>query len=135
MGEEEIGVGKEILSHCGKCKEPTQHKILTMTKTGKIGKCQCLTCKAKHNYRDPEKVAKRAAAKKAEPTAEELWTAAIATVTGEAIPYAMEKTYAEGDFIEHEKFGKGVVETAENKRINVIFEESAKLLVHNWIRK
>ena len=41
---EAIGVAKEVLSYCGKCKMPLAHVILDMKTESTIGKCQCNTC-------------------------------------------------------------------------------------------
>ena len=80
----EIEVGKEILSFCGKCKEPTNHIITSLNKKGGADKRECQTCKALHKYRDPEKVKKagtRRAAKKTA-SAAEVWNEAMAAAKG-----------------------------------------------------
>jgi len=130
--KEEIGVGKEVLSYCGKCKLPSAHVILDMKDETKIGKCQCKTCKAKHNYRDPDAPVKKRATTTRKPTIsiEEIWKSAVAKTDGKAKPYTMDKRFEEGDLIDHSTFGKGVVmKLVLDNKIEVQFEESSKLLI------
>ncbi len=124
--KEELGVGKEVLSYCGKCKLALAHVIIDMKNDTTVGKCQCKTCSAKHNYRDPDAVTK----KKTTPSEAEIWKEALAKTDGAAKPYAMDKSFEEGDLIDHETFGKGVVmRLAIDDKIEVQFEDALKLLV------
>jgi hypothetical protein len=45
-------------------------------------------------------------------------------------PYAMTARFAKGAFIQHAKFGKGVVVEVEGPRVEVLFEEGTKKLGH-----
>lgn len=133
MSDEVITVGSEIYSYCGKCKEPTTHVVLNMLDEESMGKLQCPVCKAKHNYRDPEKVAAKlaAAAAKIQPTPEEIWKAAMEKSGGNCRAYAMTEAFVAGEVIEHPTFGKGVVDVLiDNNKINTIFEDGVKLLMH-----
>ena len=49
----ELSVGKEVLSHCSKCKLILAHIIVTMKDTKTPDKVQCKTCKATHAFKDP----------------------------------------------------------------------------------
>jgi hypothetical protein len=113
---------------------PTKHIVNTLNKKGTVDKCQCQTCKALHKYRDPDKPVKPRATKtkKAEIPPEAVWSEAMAAAKGPATPYKMSAEFAKGDVIEHPMFGRGIVEEliADNK-IQVVFEESGKLLAHN----
>ena len=46
-------------------------------------------------------------------------------------PYAMDHKFAEGDIIDHVKFGPGIVEKVVDDKIEVIFRHEIKTLVHN----
>lgn len=132
MANEEIAVGKEVLSYCGKCKLPLAHIIVSMKDETKIGKCECKTCSANHNYRDPEgvgkKKTKRGTKKEAVPV-EKLWQEALSNAQGEPKAYSMDAKFEEGDLIDHPTFGKGVVEKLiENNKIQTLFEHGMKLL-------
>lgn len=131
---EEIGVAKEVLSYCGKCKLALAHVIVDMKTERKIGKCQCKTCKALHNYRDPVAMAQKQRAKtaaaKPKASAEGAWKAAMASSKGVAKPYAMDKSYKEGELIQHGTFGPGVVkQRIQDNKIEVQFKEALKLLI------
>jgi len=135
--DKENGLGKEVLSYCGKCKMPAAHVVVSLNKKGIVDKCECQTCKAVHKYRDPEKpVAKRASKKRAparkSASIEELWNEAISKAGETAKPYAMQADFEEGDLIEHSSFGRGVVqELVGHNKMKVIFEVAEKLLVCN----
>jgi hypothetical protein len=45
-------------------------------------------------------------------------------------PYAMAATYAKGAFVQHAKFGRGVVLGVEGPRVVVLFQEGQKKLGH-----
>ena len=130
-GEE---IGKEILSWCTKCGEPTPHTIVTLLKKGGPNKCECEKCKASHKYRDPEKPPKKrkkAASKKSVPV-EVIWNEAMAGTEGPSKPYKMNAEFAQGDLIDHPAFGQGVVaELVGTNKIKVIFESAEKLLACN----
>lgn len=131
--KEEIGVAKEVLSYCGKCKLALAHIIVDMKNETTIGKCQCKTCSAKHNYRDPEAVAKKkttTTTRKPVISEAEIWQSAVSKTDGRAKPYGMDKSFNEGDLIDHATFGKGVVmKLIIDDKIEVQFEEASKLLV------
>lgn len=132
--EKENDLGKEVLSYCGKCKMPTNHIVTTLNKKGAVDKCKCQTCKALHKYRDPDKPVKPRAtkAKKAEIAPEVVWSEAMSGAKGPPKPYKMSGEFAKGDVIEHPMFGRGIVEELiSDNKIQVVFEESGKLLAHN----
>ena len=135
--DNEIALGKEVVSYCGKCKMPLGHVIVTLNKRGHVGRCQCMTCKAVHAYRDPDKPVKapgtgKRGSKKDAVSAEVTWANAVSNAKGTAKPYKMSAEFSRGDLIEHPMFGKGVVEEVMTQtKIKVIFETSAKLLVQN----
>lgn len=140
---DEISVGKDVLSYCGKCKLALAHVIINMKEANKIGKCECKTCHAKHNYRDPEALNKPSkkkggsrSRKKAEKPVGDLWKEALATAGGTSQPYSMDKKFSEGDLIEHSFFGRGVVEqNIESNKIKILFEQGIKILIHNQVNE
>lgn len=133
---DEIGLGKDILSLCGKCKMPMGHIIVSMSKDGKIEKCQCQTCKAVHKYKDPDAPKKKTRVSTKKPTIsnEEKWRDAQTKTKSSAKPYKMTSNYSMDDVIEHPSFGRGVVlEVVGADKIKVIFEASEKLLICNRV--
>lgn len=67
---------------------------------------------------------------------EEGFRARLATAdSSTAKPYVMADDYSPGELILHPQFGVGIVATIVGpKKIHVIFEESSKILVMNYIQ-
>ncbi len=132
---EELSVAQEILSYCTKCKLALAHTIVTLKEPTIVHKVKCNTCKAIHVYRDPEtketqRKATKARAKKA--TITEIWKKALNTANKGEKSFSIRDTFEVGDIINHTKFGKGVVlSILDGDKIEVIFEEDSKLLVHS----
>ena len=47
------------------------------------------------------------------------------------VPYAMVTKYERGALVSHPKFGRGIVTSVEDRRVDVLFEEGAKKLSHD----
>jgi len=130
-----LQVGKEVLSHCNKCKLPLAHIIVSMKSQKTIGKVICNTCKATHVYKDPNKVKKKKAStrktKKTESHLEQ-FNNAIKAASDKMQNYSLKTQFYKGDLIQHPKFGKGVIEkTLDTNKIMVIFEDQIRTLIHN----
>lgn len=132
-----IGVGKDVLSYCTKCKLALAHTIVTMKNENTIGKVKCNTCDATHAYRDPSKVKARSKKAKAKQTnssesVADIWMNAINNSTAKSQDYNMKKGFQKGDIIDHPKFGPGVIDKLiDNDKIQVIFRHDIRTLVHN----
>lgn len=137
-----IGVGKEILSKCSKCKLILAHIIVTMKSVTEPDKVMCKTCKSTQSFKDPsakkkktsvERVikAKRAGGRKSTETVGELWNKAINKMTGSSKEYSMKSSFQMGDVIEHPTFGQGVVEKLiDDNKIEVLFQDDYRTLMH-----
>jgi hypothetical protein len=133
-----LGVGKEVLSLCNKCKLTLAHIIVTM-KTDKVPhKVQCKTCNGTHSFKDAtlEKIKKsgsrRVTKKKTGPAVADLWQAAVNDPTKEHHKYSPRTAFHEGDVIEHPTFGAGLIEKLiDHDKIQVIFRSDIKTLIHN----
>jgi hypothetical protein len=133
---QELAAGKEVLSYCGKCKLALAHVIVNMKSAKTIGKCECKTCKAQHNYRDPEAAKKKKAPrtprepKKPAIPIEQQWKEALDQAAAPARPYSMKEKFVQGEVIEHSMFGKGVVtELVSDNKLKVLFQQETKLLI------
>lgn len=139
-----IGVGKEILSQCNKCKLILAHIIVAMKNSTDPDKVMCKTCKGTHSYKDPaekkkkvtiEKVIKNArvsSGKKITQSVAEIWSDAIAKSTSPVVNYSIRTAFTKGDVIEHPTFGQGIVERLiDNNKIEVLFKDEYKTLLHN----
>ena len=133
----EIGVGKEILSFCNKCKLTLAHTIVTMKSNKSIGKVTCNTCKATHAYKDPSKVKSKnvknnTKKQNREESISDIWMDAINKATAKSQNYSPKKKFSIGDIIDHTKFGPGVIDRLiDNNKIEVIFRHDIKTLMHN----
>lgn len=132
----ELGVGKEVLSYCSKCKLTLSHLIVAMKSPKTINKVVCKTCKATHSYKDPNKASKKKVIphrKKAEMrNNEKTWEEALKQSSIKMVEYSPKTKFIKGDLINHPTFGKGVIEKLVDKnKIEVLFKENRKTLVHN----
>ncbi|MBY0414728.1 MAG: hypothetical protein K2Q18_11205 [Bdellovibrionales bacterium] len=137
-----IGVGKEILSNCSRCKLILAHIIVTMKSATDPDKVMCKTCKATQSFKDPSakkkktSIAKvistaRSGGKKSTETVGELWNKAISKSTGGQKDYTIRGSFQTGDVINHPTFGQGVVEKLiDNNKIEVIFQDDYRTLMH-----
>ncbi len=135
-------VGGSCDAWCTKCKLILEHRIIAMDGT-KPKRVECTTCKGHHNFRADapgtraSTTRKRATSgsrtTKTRTTRRGSWS----TLVGErdqsaARPYKISATFEEEELIDHSRFGMGIVMNAmPGKKIEVLFEDGKKLLVHS----
>ena len=129
--------GADIDSYCGRCKMMLAHVIHAMDGE-KPGRVECKTCGALHKYRPKAPGTRKTAVKKATSsktpqTTESEYELKMAELdVSKAKKYAFQDTYAEGDLIDHKKFGTGLVTGMVGiGKMNVMFREGTKLMVHS----
>ena len=132
----EIGVGKETLSYCSKCKLTLSHIIAAMKDLDTIAKVICKTCKSTHSFKDPNKASKKKVVshrKKTEMKSNSKdWEEAIKQSSSVPQTYSPKGKFGKGDLISHPKFGHGIIEKLLDKnKIEVLFKDNRKVLVHN----
>ena len=132
----QIGAGKDILSYCNKCKLALSHVIVVMKDELTPGKVQCNTCRNVHQFKDPSTVKKKTTRKKSTRKAavpiSEIWSKQMSENKNKSIKYTPQTTFAKGDILDHPSFGPGIVEkNIDSNKIEVLFENSIKMLVHN----
>ena len=134
----QLGVGKEVLSYCNKCKLTLAHLIVTMKSETTIGKVQCKTCQGTHAYKDPSnvKASKTKRGKKAKASTKEsisdIWMDRVASASSKSQKYNIKTKFELGDIIDHPKFGPGVIDKLiDADKIQVIFRHDIKTLIHN----
>jgi hypothetical protein len=138
--------GEVIGAHCTRCREIRNHIIVAMVGE-KVVRVECNTCGGVHNYKSPPepRAARTPAAGKASPGKsgappssprrnpgaadraewEELTRSLSA---GQAIPYAMTRSYQINDLLAHPLFGLGIVRSRGSNKIEVLFQDGKKLL-------
>ena len=134
----QLGVGKEVLSYCNKCKLTLAHLIVTMKSETTIGKVQCKTCQGTHAYKDPSavKASKTKRGKKAKASTKDsiadIWMEKVASSSSKSQKYNIKSKFELGDIIDHPKFGPGVIDKLiDADKIQVIFRHDIKTLIHN----
>lgn len=136
----QLGVGKEVLSYCNKCKLTLAHIIVTMKSDTVIGKTMCKTCNGTHAYKDPSavkagKTVRGSRVKKKGTTTEsisDIWMEKIAGATSKSQTYSPKTQFMLGDIIDHPKFGPGYIDKlVDADKIQVIFRHDVKTLIHN----
>lgn len=140
---QQLGVGKEALSYCNKCKLTLAHIIVTMKTLSEPDKVMCKTCKGTHGYKDPSAPAKKAATARilkpkipgkrpAGVPIEELWTQAMNKTNRHSKEYTIKGNFEQGDLIAHPTFGPGIVEKVfDSNKIEVLFRDDFRTLIHN----
>ena len=96
MTDQKIEVGQDVLSYCGKCKLALNHVIMAMKDENTIGRCECLTCHAKHLYRNPDAPVKKTGTRKKKEVAipiDQIWAAEINKASGRAKGYSTKDEY------------------------------------------
>lgn len=135
----QLTVGKDVLSYCNKCKLNLGHIIVAMKDVKHIAKVKCNTCGTLQAYKDPSVSSKqnKTRTKKTSIAASkvisvsDLWMDKMSSTKNKSTPYAMDGKFAQGDIIDHSKFGPGIVEKVVDDKIEVIFRHEIKTLVHN----
>lgn len=137
----QLSVGKEIVTHCSKCKLDLAHIIVVMKDQFSPLRVQCKTCGSNHSFKEKKApAAKRVASprstsSKPRVSSEEkllnIWEAAMKDASKTPVPYSIKTKFIEGQVIEHPTFGPGVVDRAiDANKIEVIFRTATKVLIH-----
>jgi hypothetical protein len=124
-----IRPGDDVVTYCGRCKAERTHQIVALKADGAPADVICRTCGGQHRFRPEKKEptasaarAPRKSTRKSEPLGE--------APAGAARPYSPRATFAEGDWVDHPKFGQGKVTQARDGKIEVRFESGPRLLLH-----
>lgn len=137
----QLGVGKEVLSFCNKCKLNLAHLIVTMKDNNAPDKVMCKTCKGTHAFKDQAaakaksttlpKSLKSSKSKGPSKSVAEIWQDAINKNTMNPKSYSIKDTYLMGDLIAHPTFGDGLVEKViDRNKIEVLFKDDYRTLIH-----
>lgn len=137
-------VGKSFYAECKKCGTERYHTVLALP-TANSAKLKCEVCGGQKTWKAPKaagakKTGPRGAAAKAKANAEAARSAAHQSEyetlmkTAESIPaqtYNMKNKFEKDQRVEHSKFGTGVIRTVQPDRIEVVFQDEVRNLVHN----
>jgi hypothetical protein len=133
-----LGVGKEIVTYCSKCKLDLAHTIVVMKDDVTPLKVECRTCGSIHNFKAKgsatakKKTKTRAPRRSAEEKNISLWEEAMSKNETEPVKYSIKSNFSAGQIIDHPKFGQGVVDKLiDADKVEVIFRTTTKTLIHN----
>lgn len=131
-------VAKSFHTFCKKCDVDRYHKVLAH-KSETSAKVECEVCHAKSTYTLP-KAKKATTARTPRATSanqrksnhqaeyQELLNSLSAI---EEKPYSLKAKFEIANKINHPKFGVGVVRSVQIDKIEVVFSDEVKLLIHN----
>jgi hypothetical protein len=130
--EDNAPAAEIISAKCTKCKSLLDHVAVARDDEGVILKVRCLTCGSEHKYRPEVKkpVKKAVRAKKIDPARDfELLTEKFKGKKPQR--YSMSGSFRPEDVIDHSVFGMGIVISAFNKQMEVVFSDRPRILVFN----
>lgn len=131
-------VAKNMLYMCKKCDAERYHRVLAHTTLTKA-KIECEICGSKKTFNlDTQK--KKAATKTTAATRKRVSKSVAPTMWEElnkkygkstAIPYNFKTKFEVNSSIDHTKFGLGFVTKVEGKKMEVVFQDSVRQMVHS----
>lgn len=135
-------VAKSLLTHCKKCESERYHRVLAHVGTDSA-KVECEICHKKSTFRATKNGAnktmagkttkpKSAKSKKTVSAKGPTWGELKDKVGVDSLrKYKLVDKFDNNSAIEHPKFGIGFVVMASEERIDAVFEDGLKTLIHN----
>jgi hypothetical protein len=139
-------VGKSFYTLCKKCDAERYHTVLALTKTASA-KIKCQVCGSQKTWKAPtaksavaKSTAPRGAAASAKARSEAAKSAAhsaeyekMAQTLAAAVEasYSMKAKFDKNTQLKHPLFGLGYVRSVQSEKIEVVFADQVRLLVHN----
>src|SRR5437588_153132 len=114
MKEKQYTVGDSIEVMCSVCDLEQNHRVLTVTKQGRITKLACEACDTENTYSRGEKTSVNVGRGK------------------NAAPYDRTRRYRKGQAMDHATFGRGeVTAVIEPHKIDVLFSDRTRRMIHD----
>jgi DNA-directed RNA polymerase subunit RPC12/RpoP len=104
-------VGERVEKFCAKCGEERGHVVASVTKRGQVSRVSCPQCGTRSTFKGGDATARRASTKA-------------------SAPYDQTRTYRAGQSITHPTFGEGEVTAVIEQKIDVLFPDRMRRLVH-----
>lgn len=120
--------GDDVAAYCGRCKAERTHQVVALNENGVPATVVCRTCGAQHRFREMKNEAAHTAAGSSR--TRKAAAAQPEPVAVSARAYSPRETYAEGEWIEHPKFGTGKVTAARGGKVEVRFGKESRVLLH-----
>ena len=132
-------VAKSFFTLCKKCGADRYHRVLAHTSTTSA-KIECEICKAKRTYSLPKtgtsatkKPSTRAVSARRTSHADEFNTLMANRGEEAGTPFNIRTKFVMDQKIDHPKFGAGFVKNVLADRVDVMFQDELKTLIHNKI--
>lgn len=138
-------VAKSFFAFCKKCDADRYHVVLAHT-SATSAKIKCEICGSQKTYSLPKTQTKTgkpltgAAAKKREQTMNSRrsshrneYEMLMATENAPTASYNMKGKFEKNTKLQHPKFGMGFVKDAMSDKIEVVFEDEVRTLIHNRV--
>lgn len=130
-------VARNVHLPCKKCGVDRYHVVVAHT-TPTSAKVKCEVCGSQKTFKLSKPKAAKATktakprAKKNEPDHAAVWSD-LKTQIGldRILPYNMKTKFQLANAIEHPKFGVGFVTAMTNEKVDVVFQDGGRALVHN----
>jgi len=122
--------GDDTDTYCGRCKAERAHQIVALNTDGTPVTVICRTCGGQHRYHEKKEPNARTSGGGVARRAGGAAKHAPEAPAGPVRSYSPTEVYAEGDWVEHPKFGQGRVTLARGGKIEVRFESGNRLLLH-----
>lgn len=130
-------VAKSFFTFCKKCNAERYHRVLAHT-TNTSAKIECEICKSKKTYSLPKPGTARRATTGVKRTtvrrtshADEYNQLMMNRGSEQGLPFSIRTKYELDQKIDHPKFGAGFVKNVLSDRMDVMFQDELKTLMHN----
>lgn len=128
MAEKKLpAVARRVHTDCKKC-ETGRYHVIVAHKTSTSAKVQCEVCGRSSTYSVAKSTIRRKAAASKKSHFDQLETE---FGSQQQVPYKISSSYEINQKIEHKSFGTGYVVKVLPTKIEVVFTEETKLLIHN----
>ncbi len=133
-------VAKSFFTFCKKCNADRYHRVLTHT-SSTSAKIECEICKSKKTYSLPKAGTARKAPKatkipgatrgRKNSHADEYNQLIMNRGSEQGVPFNIRTKFEMDQKIDHPKFGAGFVKSVQIDRMDVMFQDELKTLMHN----
>lgn len=139
-------VAKSFFTFCKKCDADRYHVVMAHT-SSKTAKMKCEVCGSVKNYSLPKTgdltstgkaltgaaAARRKASDSSRKSSHKNEYEMLMSKEVETTPYSMKSKFEKNQKLDHPKFGLGFIKDAQKDKIEVIFAEEVKTLIHNRV--
>jgi hypothetical protein len=133
-------VAKNIFLDCKKCGSGRYH-VVVAHKSSTSAKVQCEVCKTHRSYSiskkktspTSEKSSARAVRSSANSHQKEFEFLMDTHKESKGVPYNMKSKFEVNQKLDHPRFGVGIIRAVQSDKIEVVFSDEVKSLIHNRV--